>query len=84
MAAPNLPAGAPLFAAGDILVRPSDDGDGCYQVSRVSANGHSLYVMGVQRSQLAALQMANRATSGLQRVFLASTAAAPDYRLVND
>jgi len=69
-----------LYAPGDVLVAQVEDGT--YQVSRVTANGHSLHVMGFQRTQPAALLMAARATSGYQRVFLRSEGASPEYRPV--
>ena len=73
----------PSYEPGDILVSPAADDDGCYQVSRVSEN-RSLYVMGVQRSQSAALLMAARGTSGVQRVFLLQDGSTTDYRVVKD
>ena len=76
-------AESPTYEPGDILVGPAADDDGCYQVSRVSAN-RSLYVMGVQRSQSAALLMAARGTSGVQRVFLLQDGSTTDYRVVKD
>jgi hypothetical protein len=66
------PPTPPMYSAGDVLVSPSASADGAYDVARVSANGRSTHTMGVQTSQLAALRMAARATSGLQRVFLQS------------
>lgn len=69
----------PTYGAGDILVSAADGG---YQVSRVSANGRSSYVLGFQKTQPAALHMAARATSGYQRVFLRHEASLSDYRLV--
>ena len=77
------PPVVPHYEAGDILVAPTQEGDGSYQVSRVAANGHSTHVMSVQRTQPAALLTAMRATSGYQRVFLRSDAAAEEYRLVD-
>ena len=74
---------ATAYEPGDILVSPAAEDDGCYQVSRVSAN-RSLYVMGVQRSQSAALLMAARGTSGVQRVFLLQDGSTTDYRVVKD
>jgi hypothetical protein len=72
-----------VYEPGDILVGPADGDEGCFQVSRVSAN-RSLYVMGVQRSQSAALLMAARGTSGMQRVFLLQDGSVTDYRVVKD
>lgn len=72
-----LPA-IPVYTAGDILVAAAPDG---YQVLRVSGNGRSTHIMGVQGTELAALNMAARATSGSQRVFLRHDSA--DYRLVD-
>jgi len=67
----------PIYTAGDILV--AVQADGSYEISRVSANGRAAYVMGVQVSQPAALRMAERATSGFQRVFLRSNPASSEY-----
>ena len=80
MADAQTPAGSPMYAAGDILVAKMTDGS--FQVSRVSANGHSTHVMGCQSTEPAALRMAERATSGLQRVFLKGEGATGEYRLV--
>jgi hypothetical protein len=66
------------YSSGDVLV--SAIGDGTYQVSRVSANGSSIYVLGFQNTQPAALLMAARATSGRQRVFLRADAGSTEYR----
>ncbi len=74
----NPPADRPVYDPGDILVAKSADGS--FQVSRVSANGRSLYVMGSQATEPAAVRMASRGTSGLQRVFIRNDAG--DYRLV--
>jgi hypothetical protein len=74
------PASDATFAAGDVLVARSEDGS--FQISRVSANGHSAHVMGCQQTEPAALLMAARATSGYQRVFLRTEGATPEYRLV--
>jgi hypothetical protein len=74
---------APAYGAGDVLVSPSAGDADAYDVSRVSANGRSTHVMGVQATQFAALQMAARATSGFQRVFLQSTRAG-DFQQVSD
>jgi len=76
-------ADSPTYEPGDILVGPAAEDDGCYQVARVSAN-RSLYVMGVQRSRSAALLMAARGTSGVQRVFLLQDGSTTDYRVVKD
>jgi hypothetical protein len=75
---------APVFeatySAGDVLVTRSEDGS--FQVSRVSANGRSVHVMGYQQTEPAALLMASRATSGYQRVFLKTEGASPEYHPV--
>jgi hypothetical protein len=73
-------ASAPTYLPGDILVAAADDGT--HQVSRVSANGHSAYVLGFQKTQPAALLMAARATSGYQRVFVQLELGSAEYRLV--
>ncbi len=70
----------PIYSAGDILVEEAEGGN--YQVSRVSANGHSSHVLSVQRNQAAALILAGRATSGFQRVFLRLEPGSAEYRLI--
>ena len=80
MAHDAAPESHATFSAGDILVSRCEDGS--FQVSRVSANGRSVHVMGCQQSEPAALLMASRATSGYQRVFLRTEGATPEYRLV--
>jgi hypothetical protein len=70
MSQDTAPASDATFSAGDVLVAKSEDGS--FQVSRVSANGHSSHVMGCQQTEPAALLMASRATSGYQRVFRAT------------
>ena len=75
-----LPA-VPVYSAGDILVTAAADG---FEVARVSGNGRSIHVMGVQGTELAALHMAARATSGSQRVFLRHDPGSTEYRLVNE
>jgi hypothetical protein len=72
----------PAYVAGDILVALTAAGD--YEVSRVSGNGRSTHVMGVRTSQPAALAMADRATSGYQRVFLRADLSSMTYRLVTE
>ena len=74
------PPSDPIYSAGDILVEEAEGGT--YLVSRVSANGRTSHVLGVQRNQSAALVMAERATSGYQRVFLRLEAGSAEYRLV--
>lgn len=77
----NLPLPtAPVYSSGDILVAALEDGS--FQVSRVSGNGRSSHVMGIQRTQPAALTMAARATSGSQRVFLGPLPGETAHRLV--
>ncbi|HKW03082.1 MAG TPA: hypothetical protein VJN96_24865 [Vicinamibacterales bacterium] len=80
MTDPGSPPAAPIYAAGDILLEEAEGGT--YQVSRVSANGRTSYVLGFQRNQPAALLMAARATSGFQRVFMRIAAGSDGYRLV--
>jgi hypothetical protein len=74
------PVSDAMYAAGDVLVAKSEDGS--FQVSRVSANGRSVHVMGYQQTEPAALLMAGRATSGYQRVLLRTEGASPEYRVV--
>jgi hypothetical protein len=69
----------PGYAIGDVLVAAV--GDGSFEVSRVSANGRDARIMSVQTSQASALRVAERATSGGQRVFLRSDLASA-YRPV--
>ncbi len=80
MSGPPSPLKDTPYSAGDILVEQAEGGS--YQVSRVSADGRSGHVLGVQRNQAAALLMAGRATSGFQRVFLRLESGSPEYRLV--
>ena len=80
MAQDIAPASDATFSAGDVLVAKSEDGS--FQVSRVSANGHSSHVMGCQQTEPAALLMASRATSGYQRVFLRTDGGTAEYRLI--
>ena len=70
----------PMYDPGDVLI--AKVADGSFQVSRVSANGHSLYVMGSQSTEPAALRMAERATSGSQRVFIRGEGGTGEYKLV--
>jgi hypothetical protein len=81
MPAAGLPPTDPVYSPGDILVAAAEGGS--YQVSRVSANGRSTYVLGFQKTQPAALIMAARATSGDQRVFLSTELGPAQYQLVD-
>jgi hypothetical protein len=69
-----------IYDAGDVLI--AKVADGSFQISRVSANGRSTHVMGCQTTEPAAVRMASRATSGLQRVFLKAEGESGEYRLV--
>jgi hypothetical protein len=66
---------------GDLLVALVPGGH--YQIARMSANGHSEYVLGYQRDRQAALRTADRATSGDQRVFVRADGATGEYRPID-
>ena len=78
----EVPAPVPPYDGGDVLVAAI--ADGFYQVARVSANGRSTHVMGVQKTQPAAIAMARRSTSGNQRVFIRAHPRPTEYVLVAD
>ena len=49
----SAPASCPVYDAGDVLIAKMQDGS--FQVSRVSANRRSMYVMGCQPTEPAAM-----------------------------
>ena len=56
------------LASGDLIVAAAEDGT--FQVLRVGGNGRAEHVLGYQRTEAAALDVAWRAAAGGQRVFV--------------